>query len=99
MITMMLSRVLGFVRDIAVTGSFSVGAQTDAYLAAFTIPDLIYFALVGGFQWLSGHEKRGGCLYCCQHHFKSGQHCGVGINRHWNLVYAAAGKNAGEIYR
>lgn len=48
MITMMLSRVLGFVRDIAVTGSFSVGAQTDAYLAAFTIPDLIYFALVGG---------------------------------------------------
>jgi len=48
MITMMLSRVLGFVRDIVITGSFSFGMETDAYYAAFTIPDLIYYALVGG---------------------------------------------------
>lgn len=48
MITMFLSRILGFVRDIVITGMFSFGYQTDAYYAAFTIPDLIYFALVGG---------------------------------------------------
>lgn len=48
MITMMLCRVLGFVRDIVITGSFSFGMETDAYYAAFTIPDLIYYALVGG---------------------------------------------------
>ncbi len=47
-ITMLLSRVLGFVRDFAITSSFGFGAETDAYYAAFTIPDLIYFALVGG---------------------------------------------------
>ena len=48
MLTMLLSRVLGFVRDIVITGSFGFGYETDAYYAAFTIPDLIYFALVGG---------------------------------------------------
>ena len=48
MITMMLSRVLGFVRDITISSIFSAGRYADVYTAAFTIPDLIYFALVGG---------------------------------------------------
>lgn len=47
-IMMALSRVLGFVRDISVSSTFGVDWQTDAYTAAFSIPDLIYFALVGG---------------------------------------------------
>lgn len=48
MITMMLSRVLGFARDITISSIFSAGRYADVYVAAFTIPDLIYFALVGG---------------------------------------------------
>ena len=47
-IMMTISRVLGFVRDISVSGMFGISWQADAYAAAFTIPDLIYFALVGG---------------------------------------------------
>lgn len=48
MLSMLLSRLLGFVRDIVITSHFSLDFRTDAYYAAFTIPDLIYFALVGG---------------------------------------------------
>ncbi len=47
-IMMTISRLLGFVRDISVSGMFGISWQADAYAAAFTIPDLIYFALVGG---------------------------------------------------
>lgn len=47
-IMMTISRVLGFVRDISVSSMFGISWQADAYTAAFTIPDLIYFALVGG---------------------------------------------------
>lgn len=47
-VMMALSRILGFVRDISVSSTFGISWQADAYSAAFTIPDLIYFALVGG---------------------------------------------------
>lgn len=47
-IMMTISRILGFVRDISVSSMFGISWQADAYTAAFTIPDLIYFALVGG---------------------------------------------------
>ena len=47
-VMMALSRILGFVRDISVSSAFGISWQADAYSAAFTIPDLIYFALVGG---------------------------------------------------
>ncbi len=47
-IMMTISRVLGFVRDISVSGMFGISWQADAYTAAFIVPDLIYFALVGG---------------------------------------------------
>lgn len=47
-IMMTISRILGFVRDISVSSTFGISWQADAYAAAFTIPDLIYFALVGG---------------------------------------------------
>lgn len=47
-IMMTISRILGFVRDISVSSMFGINWQADAYTAAFTIPDLIYFALVGG---------------------------------------------------
>ena len=47
-IMMTISRLLGFVRDAAVSSMFGMSWQADAYIAAFTVPDFIYFALVGG---------------------------------------------------
>lgn len=48
MVAMLVSRVLGFVRDLAMTSQFGRSYMTDAYIAAFTIPDLIYDLLIGG---------------------------------------------------
>lgn len=47
-ITSFLSRILGYIRDIVITSTFGLGYMTDAYYAAFTIPDMIYYCLVGG---------------------------------------------------
>ncbi len=48
MVCMFLSRILGFVRDTAMTTQFGRSNITDAYIAAFSIPDLLYNLLVGG---------------------------------------------------
>lgn len=43
-----LSRILGFIRDQSMTTQFGRSNVTDAYIAAFSIPDLLYNLLVGG---------------------------------------------------
>jgi len=43
-----LSRVLGILRDTAMTAKFGIGPHTDAYRLAFAIPDLIFFLVAGG---------------------------------------------------
>ena len=45
-----LSRILGLVRDMVVSYYFgaSVGPVTDAYKAAFSLPDLFYYLIAGG---------------------------------------------------
>lgn len=43
-----LSRVLGYVREIVMTTVFGQGWLTDAYKAAFLIPDFLYLILIGG---------------------------------------------------
>ncbi len=48
MVTVLLSRVLGVVRDAIISHYFGRGAQTDAYNAAFTIPDLLWNLLQSG---------------------------------------------------
>ncbi len=48
MVAMMVSRVLGYVREAALAHSFGTTWRTDAFLAAFTVPDLLYDLLVGG---------------------------------------------------
>jgi putative peptidoglycan lipid II flippase len=48
MITMVISRILGYVRDIIVYNQFGQNRITDAYNASFTIPDFVYMLLVGG---------------------------------------------------
>jgi putative peptidoglycan lipid II flippase len=48
MVSLTLSRVLGILRDTIMVGQFGKGAQTDAYVLAFQIPDLIFFLIAGG---------------------------------------------------
>jgi putative peptidoglycan lipid II flippase len=43
-----LSRITGIIRDIGRTTLFGRDWQTDAYVSAFSIPDLIYFLASGG---------------------------------------------------
>ncbi len=48
MIAILISRLLGFVREMAVTRIFGRTEITDAFYAAFNIPDLMYRLLIGG---------------------------------------------------
>ncbi len=43
----LLSRLLGFVREV-ITTTFFTRAETDPFYAAFIIPDFMYYLLVGG---------------------------------------------------
>jgi putative peptidoglycan lipid II flippase len=44
----LLSRVLGFAREAVIAGLIGRGRATDAYNAAFQIPDLLFYFLAGG---------------------------------------------------
>lgn len=48
MIAMVLSRIIGYVRDMVIYARFGQNNLTDAYNAAFSIPDFLYYLLVGG---------------------------------------------------
>lgn len=48
MIAMALSRLFGYVRDVVIYTNFGQDFRTDAYNAAFSIPDFLYYLLVGG---------------------------------------------------
>lgn len=48
MLMLLLSRVLGLVRDSVMTAQFGRGELTDAYILAFQIPDLLFFLIAGG---------------------------------------------------
>ncbi len=48
MLSLLLSRVLGLVRDAVMSGMFGSDSTTDAYRLAFSIPDLLFFLLAGG---------------------------------------------------
>lgn len=48
MVAFFVSRVVGFVREQVMTTQFGKGYITDAYIAAFTIPDMLYNLLLGG---------------------------------------------------
>lgn len=47
-VSLLLSRVLGLVRDSVMAGKFGSDAHTDAYRLAFQIPDLLFFLVAGG---------------------------------------------------
>src|SRR5882762_10538297 len=46
--TVMLSRVIGYLREAYIAYAFGAGPQTDAYVAAFTLPDWLNYILAGG---------------------------------------------------
>jgi putative peptidoglycan lipid II flippase len=48
MASLLLSRVLGLVRDAIIAGKFGSSGFTDSYRLAFSIPDLLFFLIAGG---------------------------------------------------
>lgn len=48
MIAIMLSRVIGYLREVYIAWSFGASRITDAYVAAFQIPDFLAYLVAGG---------------------------------------------------
>ncbi len=48
MASVLLSRVMGFLREIVIAREAGANAATDVYFAAFTIPDFVNYLLAGG---------------------------------------------------
>lgn len=48
MSAILLSRVIGYIREAYIAWAFGAGAQTDAYIAGFTIPDWLNYIVAGG---------------------------------------------------
>ncbi len=48
MVFFALSRALGLARDVVIAGQFGTSWQYDAYLAAFRLPDFLFYVISGG---------------------------------------------------
>lgn len=48
MVSLLLSRVLGLLRDTVMAAKFGIQFDTDSYRLAVTIPDTIFFLIAGG---------------------------------------------------
>jgi len=48
MAAVMLSRIIGYLREAYIAWAFGAGPHTDAYVAAFTVPDWLNYILAGG---------------------------------------------------
>ena len=48
MSAVMLSRVIGYIREAYIAYAFGAGSQTDAYVAAFTLPEWLNYLVAGG---------------------------------------------------
>ena len=48
MTAVMLSRIVGYVREAYIAWAFGAGPATDAYVAGFTIPDWLNYLVAGG---------------------------------------------------
>src|ERR1700726_4653818 len=44
----MLARVVGYARDAYIAWEYGAGGPTDAYVAAFTLPDFLNYIVAGG---------------------------------------------------
>lgn len=48
MAAVLLSRIIGYAREAYIAWAFGAGPQTDAYVAAFTLPDWLNYLVAGG---------------------------------------------------
>ncbi len=48
MSTVLLSRIMGFIREVYIARTFGAGWRTDAFYTAFTIPDWLNYIVAGG---------------------------------------------------
>src|SRR5438874_10495484 len=48
MSAVMLSRVIGYLREAYIAWAFGAGPLTDAYVSAFQIPDFLNYLVAGG---------------------------------------------------
>lgn len=46
--SLLMSRVLGIIRDMVITAMFGINAHMDAYRLAFMLPDVLFFLISGG---------------------------------------------------
>lgn len=46
--SLLLSRVLGIIREMIIAAMFGQGTMTDAYNYAFSIPDILFYLVAGG---------------------------------------------------
>src|ERR1700693_2517281 len=44
----MLSRVIGYLREAYIAWAYGAGGATDAYVTAFTLPDFLNYIVAGG---------------------------------------------------
>lgn len=64
-IGVLLSRVLGYARTLILAGLLGVDTDTGLYATAFTIPDILFFLMAGGYlsitlvPLLAGHVESG----------------------------------------
>lgn len=65
MISIVLGRITGFIRETVLSWKVGLSWVQDAYVAAFTVPDIVYMLLVGGtisaalVPFLSGKVEKG----------------------------------------
>lgn len=48
MVLFVASRALGLLREVVIAHQFGAGAEMDAYLAAFRVPDFLFYVVAGG---------------------------------------------------
>ncbi len=48
MVAQITSRLVGWLREMYIASAFGASAQTDAFVAAFQIPDFLYYIVAGG---------------------------------------------------
>lgn len=48
-VSILLSRVMGLLRDMVISRRFGTGGEADLYFAAFVVPDFINYLLAGGY--------------------------------------------------
>lgn len=48
-VSILLSRILGFGRDIVMANILGAGTETDVYFAAFFVPDVLFYLMAGGY--------------------------------------------------